>query len=170
MNVANSTQTPRPKLRRIFKTLPMKKHVSATSHSPAIICFSVTNIHSFHAIESSWLEEANHFHPRGIPKIFIGNKVDLRTHHAGEGHVEKGGNTLVNLFIGIMNDLEQARHCNLGFTPESIDHFIGAGPNLLRLPARLPHVSSPALFLNHSLLKDSDSTYPLFENLKLVEA
>ncbi|OAT08625.1 hypothetical protein, variant 2 [Blastomyces gilchristii SLH14081] len=67
----------------------MKKHVCATSHSPAIICFSVTNIHSFHAIESSWLEEANHFHPRGIPKIIIGNKVDLRTHHAGEGEAEK---------------------------------------------------------------------------------
>ncbi|OJD27350.1 hypothetical protein ACJ73_01265 [Blastomyces percursus] len=58
----------------------------------AIICFSVTNIHSFHAIDSIWLEEINHFHPRGIPKIVIGNKIDLRMHHAGEGEAQRKRN------------------------------------------------------------------------------
>ncbi|KLJ06034.1 hypothetical protein EMPG_10560 [Blastomyces silverae] len=58
----------------------------------ALICFSVTNIHSFHAIESSWLEEINHFHPLGIPKIIIGNKIDLRTHHASEEETDKQKN------------------------------------------------------------------------------
>ncbi|PGG96357.1 hypothetical protein GX51_07851 [Blastomyces parvus] len=56
----------------------------------AIICFSVSNIHSFHAIESTLLDEINHFHPTGIPKIIIGNKMDLRSpHHASEEDIEK---------------------------------------------------------------------------------
>ncbi|EGC42074.1 predicted protein [Histoplasma capsulatum var. duboisii H88] len=47
--------------------------------SIVVICFSIADVNSFHAIESYWLEEINHFHPRGIPKIIIGNKIDLRT-------------------------------------------------------------------------------------------
>ncbi|OAX80574.1 hypothetical protein ACJ72_05086 [Emergomyces africanus] len=44
----------------------------------AIICFSVTDINSFHDIESRWLPEIDHFHPLRAPRIVIGNKIDRR--------------------------------------------------------------------------------------------
>ncbi|KAG5297563.1 small GTPase RHO1 [Histoplasma ohiense] len=59
--------------------------------SIVVICFSVADVNSFHAIESYWIEEINHFHPRGIPKIIIGNKIDRRTQrHASEEEEETG--------------------------------------------------------------------------------
>ncbi|PGH36364.1 hypothetical protein GX50_00870 [[Emmonsia] crescens] len=57
--------------------------------SLAIICFSIADVHSFHAIESPWVEEIDHFHPRGIPKIIIGNKIDRRTHRASTEETTK---------------------------------------------------------------------------------
>lgn len=58
--------------------------------SIVVICFSLADIDSFHAIESYWLEEINHFHPRGIPKIIIGNKIDLRTRRRASEEEETG--------------------------------------------------------------------------------